>query len=110
MTGEEQNPSTPQRRHLDELVEGIASVAGRHGNSGVLERIGATDEPAHAITIKDLRQRYGDPEQFLAQCACGWTGEVHSDRFADRAAGRDGNRHIDEHRAGRNGRPASRST
>ena len=108
MTSEDQNQDTAQRRHLDDLVEGIASVARRHRNPDVLDFIGTVGEPVHTIAIKDLRQRYGDPEQFLAQCACGWTGDVHSDRFGERAAGRDGNRHIEEQRRGRNGRPAPR--
>ena len=34
----------------------------------------------HAITIRDLRLRYGAPEVFAAQCSCGWLGEERRSR------------------------------
>jgi hypothetical protein len=69
----------------------------------VLTRSGGVVPRAHSITVRDLRQRYGDPEEYQAQCSCGWLGERHTGGFAARSAGREGDRHVEEHR-----RPGSR--
>jgi anti-anti-sigma factor len=59
----------------------------------------ASLQPAeHSIQIKDLRERFGDPEVRAAQCSCGWSGETHTGRTAERVARRDGTRHVDEER------------
>jgi anti-sigma B factor antagonist len=51
----------------------------------------------HAITIRDLRVRFGDSEAFRAECSCGWQGETQDDsRMAGRYARRDGALHVDE--------------
>jgi anti-sigma B factor antagonist len=53
----------------------------------------------HAITIRDLRARFGDSEAFRADCTCGWQGERQGDpHMARRHAGRDGAVHLDEER------------
>lgn len=64
----------------------------------VLARIGDIAPHAHSLTVRDLRERYGDPEEYQPQCSCGWIGERHTGGFAARSAGREGDRHAEEHR------------
>ena len=52
----------------------------------------------HSLTIRDLRERFGDPEESLAQCSCGWMGEAHAGYAGVRAARLDAARHLAEHR------------
>jgi hypothetical protein len=42
--------------------------------------------PAHDARVRDRRVRFGDPENFAAECTYGWTSELHTGRFADRLA------------------------
>jgi hypothetical protein len=57
----------------------------------------------HAVTVRDLRVRFGAPEIYAAFCSCGWKGAERRADNALRAATRDGKRHQDEMRG-----PASR--
>jgi anti-sigma B factor antagonist len=60
----------------------------------------------HAITVRDLRARFGDPEAFRAECSCGWQGGTRGDpRMAGRHARRDGAVHIDEQHFARTRNP-----
>jgi hypothetical protein len=52
----------------------------------------------HTITVKDLRPRFGAPEVFAPSCSCGWRGEEHRGRTAERTAKRDGAIHVDQYR------------
>jgi hypothetical protein len=56
-----------------------------------LERPGVS----HAITVRDLRKRFGDDEVYVAECTCGWVGEPRAESAAMRKARRDGTEHID---------------
>ena len=60
----------------------------------------------HSIWIRDLRQRYGDAEARLAQCACGWSGETRTSATAARNARRDGASHVDQQRIAQTARRA----
>jgi anti-sigma B factor antagonist len=54
---------------------------------------------AHAIRIRDLRLRFGDPETRAAECSCGWSGEKRTGhQNAAKHARRDGAIHVDEQR------------
>jgi hypothetical protein len=55
----------------------------------------------HTIQIRDQRLRFGDPEQYLAECSCGWIGEPRSGANAERLAKRDGAEHVDHERPSR---------
>jgi hypothetical protein len=52
----------------------------------------------HAIRMRDLRKKFGDPEARAAECSCGWVGETQTGRSAERAARRDGKIHVDQYR------------
>jgi anti-anti-sigma regulatory factor len=52
----------------------------------------------HVIHIRDLRQRFGDPELCSAECSCGWTGGQHTGRTAERSARREATVHVDAER------------
>jgi anti-sigma B factor antagonist len=53
----------------------------------------------HSIRIRDLRLRFGDPHSYMAECACGWSGETYTlHQTARRDAKREGAIHIDEQR------------
>jgi anti-anti-sigma factor len=52
----------------------------------------------HVINVRDLRQRFGDPEICSAECSCGWTGAAHTGRTAERSARREATLHIDQER------------
>jgi hypothetical protein len=47
----------------------------------------------HATRVRDLRMRFGDPETYVAECACGWISDPQTGRFAERAARREGRAH-----------------
>ena len=53
----------------------------------------------HAIRLRDLRTRFGEPESWVAECTCGWHGQTHGGLHPDRAASRDGMRHCDDARS-----------
>lgn len=55
----------------------------------------------HEIQIRDLRQRFGDPERYVAECSCGWVGEPRGAIFGERRAKRDGVEHVDQERRSR---------
>jgi anti-anti-sigma factor len=52
----------------------------------------------HVIHIRDLRLRFGDPEVRSAECSCGWSGEAHTGRTAERSARREATLHVDRER------------
>jgi hypothetical protein len=52
----------------------------------------------HSVRVRDRRERFGDENVFAAECECGWTGESRMGTTAERAARRDGEIHLDEHR------------
>ena len=52
----------------------------------------------HVIHIRDLRLRFGDPELRAAECSCGWSGEAHAGRTAERSARREATLHVDSER------------
>ena len=52
---------------------------------------------SHEIRVRDLRGRFGDPETYVAECACGWIGEPRSGLIPDRVARRDGVAHVQGH-------------
>jgi anti-anti-sigma factor len=52
----------------------------------------------HVINIRDLRQRFGDPEVRSAECSCGWTGTSHTGHTAERSARREATLHVDQAR------------
>lgn len=47
----------------------------------------------HTVRIRDMRERFGDPEAFAAECSCGWQGEPRRGTLAKRTARSDGNTH-----------------
>jgi hypothetical protein len=52
----------------------------------------------HVVHIRDLRQRFGDPEVCAAECSCGWSGAAHTGRTAERSARREATLHVDQER------------
>jgi hypothetical protein len=54
----------------------------------------------HETRIRDLRSRFGDPEQFAAECSCGWRGEPRGGANGGRRARRDATEHVDRARSG----------
>jgi anti-anti-sigma regulatory factor len=52
----------------------------------------------HVIHVRDLRQRFGDPEICCAECSCGWSGGSHTGRTAERSARREATLHVDAER------------
>jgi hypothetical protein len=52
---------------------------------------------AHSITVTAESARFGDPDIFTAQCACGWQGGSFAAAVGARIARRQAARHIDEH-------------
>jgi len=48
----------------------------------------------HTMRVRDLRERFGDEEVYVAECSCGWTGTQHSDITAARTARREGLNHV----------------
>jgi anti-anti-sigma factor len=52
----------------------------------------------HVIHIRDLRLRFGDPEIRAAECSCGWSGDSHTGRTAERSARREATLHVDGQR------------
>jgi hypothetical protein len=53
----------------------------------------------HTITIRDRRHRFGDPEQYAAECSCGWAADPRRGSNAERLAKRDATEHIDRERS-----------
>jgi hypothetical protein len=69
------------------------------------ETLPVSGEPAarltpedHTVRVRDLRLRFGAPEIYAAQCACGWTGDEHRGRGGERLARRDGRAHTEAER------------
>jgi hypothetical protein len=40
----------------------------------------------HAVRVRDLRARFGDPDAFAAECSCGWRGQEHTGVLARKRA------------------------
>ena len=55
----------------------------------------ASPVDAHTIRLRDLRNRFGEPEKWVAECTCGWRGNAHEGLNSDRSARRDGMRHCE---------------
>jgi anti-anti-sigma factor len=55
----------------------------------------------HAVRIRDLRARFGDPDAFAAECTCGWKGELRTGVLAMRRARGDANDHTGYERPAR---------
>jgi hypothetical protein len=56
----------------------------------------SSQDEDHEIRIRDLRQRFGEPEAWAAECSCGWRGPEHGGRFAGREARPDRVNHRNE--------------
>jgi anti-anti-sigma factor len=77
-------------------LAGLADLLPIHASRGAA--IAGVRHNEHVINIRDLRQRFGDPEICAAECSCGWTGGSHSGRTAERSARREATLHIDQER------------
>jgi anti-anti-sigma factor len=77
---------------LSGLADAVAVYATRGG------AIASVRHTEHVINIRDLRLRFGDPDLHAAECSCGWRGESHVGRTAERSARREATLHIDGER------------
>jgi anti-anti-sigma factor len=77
-------------------LAGLAELLPIHATRGAA--IAGVRHNEHVINIRDLRQRFGDPEICSAECSCGWSGSSHTGRTAERSARREATLHIDEER------------
>jgi anti-anti-sigma regulatory factor len=77
-------------------LAGLADVLPIHGTRGAA--IASVRHNEHVINVRDMRERFGDPELCSPECSCGWTGGSHSGRTAERSARREATLHIDEAR------------
>jgi anti-anti-sigma factor len=77
-------------------LAGLAELLPIHATRGAA--IASVRHNEHVINIRDLRQRFGDPEVRSAECSCGWTGESHTGRTAERSARREATLHVDQER------------
>jgi anti-anti-sigma factor len=77
-------------------LAGLAEILPIHPTRGAA--IASVRHNEHEIHIRDLRQRFGDPEVCAAECSCGWTGEAHTGRTAERSARREATLHVDRER------------
>jgi anti-anti-sigma regulatory factor len=75
---------------------GLADLLPIHPTRGAA--IASIRHNEHEIHVRDLRQRFGDPEVRSAQCSCGWTGGSHTGRTAERSARREATLHVDQER------------
>jgi anti-anti-sigma regulatory factor len=77
-------------------LAGLADLLPIHATRGAA--IASVRHNEHVINVRDLRQRFGDPETCAAECSCGWSGTSHTGRTAERSARREATLHIDEER------------
>jgi anti-anti-sigma factor len=77
-------------------LSGLAEALPLHASRGAA--IASVRHNEHVIHIRDLRLRFGDPEVRAAECSCGWTGESHTGRTAERSARREATLHVDQER------------
>ena len=77
-------------------LTGLAEVLPVHATRG--GAIASVRHNEHVIHIRDLRLRFGDPDLHAAECSCGWRGEVHAGRTAERSARREATLHVDSER------------
>ena len=77
-------------------LSGLADSLPLHASRGAA--IASVRHNEHVIHIRDLRLRFGDPEVRAAECSCGWTGESHTGRTAERSARREATLHVDQER------------
>jgi len=77
-------------------LSGLAEALPLHPSRGAA--IASVRHNEHVIHIRDLRLRFGDPEVRAAECSCGWTGESHTGRTAERSARREATLHVDSER------------
>jgi len=77
-------------------LSGLADALPLHPSRGAA--IASVRHNEHVIHIRDLRLRFGDPEVRAAECSCGWTGESHTGRTAERSARRAATLHVDQER------------
>jgi len=77
-------------------LAGLADMLPIHGTRSAA--IASVRHNEHVINIRDLRERFGDPELCSPECSCGWTGGSHTGRTAERSARREATLHIDEAR------------
>jgi anti-anti-sigma factor len=77
-------------------LSGLADALAVHTTRGAA--IASVRHNEHAIHIRDLRLRFGDPEVRAAECSCGWSGESHTGRTAERSARREATLHVDRER------------
>lgn len=77
---------------LTGLADAVAVYTTRGG------AIASVRHTEHVINIRDLRLRFGDPDLHAAECSCGWRGEPHSGRTAERSARREATLHVDGER------------
>ena len=74
-------------------LAGLAELLPIHPTRGAA--IASVRHNEHVINIRDLRQRFGDPEVRCAECSCGWSGASHTGRTAERSARREATLHVD---------------
>ena len=77
-------------------LTGLAEALPVHATRG--GAIASVRHSEHVINIRDLRLRFGDPELHAAECSCGWRGEAHAGRTAERSARREATLHVDSER------------
>jgi anti-anti-sigma regulatory factor len=77
-------------------LAGLAELLPIHPSRGAA--IAGVRHNEHVINIRDLRQRFGDPEICSAECSCGWSGASHTGRTAERSARREATLHVDQER------------
>ena len=77
-------------------LTGLADVLPVHATRG--GAIASVRHNDHVIHIRDVRLRFGDPDLHAAECSCGWRGEVHAGRTAERSARREATLHVDSER------------
>ncbi|MDP9258942.1 MAG: STAS domain-containing protein [Actinomycetota bacterium] len=77
-------------------LAGLAELLPIHPSRGAA--IAGVRHNEHVIHIRDLRQRFGDPEICSAECSCGWSGASHTGRTAERSARREATLHVDQER------------
>jgi anti-anti-sigma factor len=77
-------------------LTGLTEAMPIHATRGAA--IASVRHNEHVINIRDLRLRFGDPEVRSAECSCGWSGEAHTGRTAERSARREATLHVDRER------------
>ena len=77
-------------------LTGLADALPVHATRG--SAIASVRHNEHVIHIRDVRLRFGDPDLHAAECSCGWRGETHAGRTAERSARREATLHVDRER------------